>query len=62
MIFENRKYRGLLDCMRKTVARDGVRALYRGVGPAVARSFPACAATFLAYEEVKKGLGAVQNF
>lgn len=51
--FDNPKYRGLVDCVRRTVARDGVSALYRGVGPALARSFPACAVTFVAYEKAK---------
>ncbi len=51
--FDKPKYRGLLDCVRKTVASDGVAALYRGVGPALARSFPACAVTFVAYEKSK---------
>ena len=30
-------YSGLLDCARKTIAQDGVRALWKGFGPAMAR-------------------------
>ncbi|KAF8078771.1 hypothetical protein FPV67DRAFT_1558000 [Lyophyllum atratum] len=30
-------YSGMLDCARKTIAQDGVRALWRGFGPAMAR-------------------------
>lgn len=30
-------YSGFLDCFRKTVARDGVGALWKGLGPAMAR-------------------------
>lgn len=30
-------YSGLLDCLRKTVAQDGVAALWKGFGPAMAR-------------------------
>lgn len=30
-------YSGLFDCFRKTVARDGVGALWKGLGPAMAR-------------------------
>ncbi len=40
-------YSGFLDCARKTVAKDGVKALFKGFGPAMARAFPANAATFL---------------
>ncbi|KAA1467901.1 hypothetical protein DENSPDRAFT_847864 [Dentipellis sp. KUC8613] len=39
-------YSGILDCARKTIAADGVAALWRGLGPAMARAFPANAATF----------------
>ncbi|KAF9651978.1 mitochondrial carrier [Thelephora ganbajun] len=46
-------YSGFLDCVRKTIATDGVRALWRGLGPAMARAFPANAAAFLGVELVK---------
>ncbi|KAG6832274.1 hypothetical protein H0H92_003507 [Tricholoma furcatifolium] len=44
-------YSGMLDCARKTIARDGVRALWKGFGPAMARAFPANAATFMSSTE-----------
>ncbi|KAI0715136.1 mitochondrial carrier [Earliella scabrosa] len=47
-------YSGFLDCARKTIAADGVAALWRGLGPAMARAFPANAATFLGVEATKK--------
>ncbi|KAI0756584.1 mitochondrial carrier [Daedaleopsis nitida] len=47
-------YSGFLDCARKTIAADGVAALWRGLGPAMARAFPANAATFLGVEASKK--------
>lgn len=47
-------YSGLLDCARKTIARDGVQALWKGFGPAMARAFPANAATFLGVEASRK--------
>lgn len=53
----NPKYRGLLDCMRKTVRAEGIGALYRGVGPCLARAFPANAVTFLAFEWTRGLLG-----
>jgi len=46
-------YSGFVDCVRKTIARDGVKALWRGFGPAMARAFPANAATFLGVEASK---------
>ncbi|KAF8167748.1 carnitine acyl carnitine carrier [Crassisporium funariophilum] len=49
-------YSGLLDCARKTIAQDGVRALWKGFGPAMARAFPANAATFLGVEFSRKVL------
>ncbi|TFK77248.1 carnitine/acyl carnitine carrier [Pluteus cervinus] len=43
-------YSGIVDCARKTIAQDGLRALWKGFGPAMARAFPANAATFLGVE------------
>lgn len=47
-------YSGFFDCARKTIAADGVTALWKGLGPAMARAFPANAATFLGVEATKK--------
>ncbi|KAJ2919312.1 hypothetical protein MD484_g1155, partial [Candolleomyces efflorescens] len=47
-------YSGILDCARKTIAQDGVAALWKGFGPAMARAFPANAATFLGVEASRK--------
>ncbi|KAF8608677.1 mitochondrial carrier [Ceratobasidium sp. AG-I] len=47
-------YTGFIDCVQKTVAKDGVKALWKGFGPAMARAFPANAATFLGVEASKK--------
>ncbi|KAG8922655.1 hypothetical protein FRC02_011697, partial [Tulasnella sp. 418] len=43
-------YTGFVDCIRKTIAKDGVKALWKGFGPAMARAFPANAATFVGVE------------
>ena len=43
---------------RRTLAREGVLALYRGITPALIRTFPANAALFTAYEFTKKTLSA----
>jgi len=47
-------YRGFIDCARKTIAADGVSALWRGFWPAMGRAFPANAATFLGVEYSRK--------
>ncbi|KAI9318704.1 mitochondrial carrier domain-containing protein [Dichotomocladium elegans] len=47
-------YSGLLDCLRKTIKADGPSALFRGLGPAMLRAFPANAATFLGVEYSRK--------
>lgn len=43
-------YSGILDCARKTIAADGIGALWKGFGPAMARAFPANAATFVSLD------------
>lgn len=55
--FRNPKYSGTIDAFRKVWASEGVKGMYRGFGPAMARSVPANAACFLAYEVVRDMLG-----
>ena len=43
-------YSGFLDCARQLIAKDGVKALWKGFGPAMGRAFPANAATFVGVE------------
>lgn len=38
-------YSGFIDCASKTIKADGVRALWKGFGPAMTRAFPASACT-----------------
>ncbi|PFH54807.1 hypothetical protein AMATHDRAFT_72571 [Amanita thiersii Skay4041] len=52
-------YSGFWDCTRKTIASDGVAALWKGFGPAMARAFPANAATFLGVEASRKILDQI---
>ncbi|KAI9248558.1 mitochondrial carrier domain-containing protein [Phascolomyces articulosus] len=47
-------YNGMIDCLQKTVKADGASALFRGLGPAMLRAFPANAATFLGVEYSRK--------
>ncbi|KAG0474499.1 hypothetical protein HPP92_014185 [Vanilla planifolia] len=55
--YRNPKYRGSIDAFRKILSSEGVRGLYRGFSPAMARSVPANAACFLAYEVTRTSLG-----
>ncbi|KAG7099021.1 hypothetical protein E1B28_000904 [Marasmius oreades] len=52
-------YSGIMDCARKTIAQDGAGALFKGLGPAMARAFPANAATFLGVEASRKLLNSI---
>ncbi|KAG8761690.1 carnitine transporter [Serendipita sp. 396] len=52
-------YTGFVDCTRKTVAADGIGALWKGFGPAMARAFPANAATFVGVEFSRKALDSL---
>lgn len=44
------KYKGMVDCTRQILQKEGWGAMYRGVGPCLARSMPANAVTFVVYE------------
>ncbi|KAF8379079.1 hypothetical protein HHK36_028507 [Tetracentron sinense] len=55
--YKNPKFSGSIDAFRKIMASEGVKGLYKGFGPAMARSMPANAACFLAYEVTKSSLG-----
>ncbi|GMY29764.1 mitochondrial carnitine/acylcarnitine carrier-like protein [Fagus crenata] len=55
--YKNPKYSGSIDAFRKILAAEGVKGLYKGFGPAMARSVPANAACFLAYEVTRSSLG-----
>jgi hypothetical protein len=41
-----------MDCAAQTVRKDGVKALFKGFAPAMARAFPANAATFVRLSSV----------
>ncbi|GAB2226211.1 hypothetical protein Droror1_Dr00022012 [Drosera rotundifolia] len=55
--YKQPKYTGSVDAFRKIVAAEGARGLFKGFGPAMARSVPANAACFLAYEITRSSLG-----
>jgi solute carrier family 25 (mitochondrial folate transporter), member 32 len=52
-------YAGAADVVHKTLAREGVRGLYRGLLPNVLRVMPQSALTFLVYETVMNQLTAL---
>ena len=52
---------GLWDCVQKTYVREGIRGFYKGVLPAVVKTAPASAATFFAFEMVKKAVLVVRE-
>lgn len=55
--YKNPKFSGSMDAFRKILRSEGVKGLYKGFGPAMARSVPANAACFLAYEITRSSLG-----
>lgn len=55
--YNNPKYKGTGDAFRKILNSEGVKGLYKGFGPAMARSVPANAACFLVVELTKASLG-----
>ncbi|XP_017618277.1 mitochondrial carnitine/acylcarnitine carrier-like protein [Gossypium arboreum] len=55
--YKNPKYTGSINAFRRIFASEGLKGLYKGFGPAMARSVPANAACFLAYEVTRSSLG-----
>ncbi|KAG6392713.1 hypothetical protein SASPL_146937 [Salvia splendens] len=55
--YKNPKFSGSIDAFKKILKAEGVKGLYKGFGPAMARSIPANAACFLAYEVTRSTLG-----
>ena len=52
-------YKGMLDVYTKLMDEEGPVALFRGAGPAMLRSFPANAVTFMGAEVTKKALSFI---
>jgi len=49
-------YKGTMDCLLQLLRNEGPRALFKGLGPAMVRAFPANAACFLGVEVARKAL------
>lgn len=45
------KYAGTMDCVRKTMAEEGITGFWRGIGPTLLRAMPVSAATFFVAEK-----------
>lgn len=50
------KYDGFKDVFKKTIARDGPRGLFRGLGPNLAKVAPAVSISYLVYENAKSSM------
>ncbi len=55
------QYKGVADVLRKTMAREGIGGLYKGIVPNVLRVMPQSALTFLVYETVMHHLQNISN-
>ena len=47
-------YNGTLDCVRKSIANDGIGVMYRGLNASLLRAFPLHGAVFVGYEFTMK--------
>lgn len=53
------KYSGISSVLKELIATDGVAGVYKGLGPAMLRAFPANAACFLGVETSRKLLNSL---
>ena len=51
------KYSSALDVLRQALAREGVRGLYKGIGPNLVKVAPAAGISWFVFEEVKRATG-----
>jgi solute carrier family 25 oxoglutarate transporter 11 len=58
---QRRNYRGLLDCIRRVSAEEGVPALWRGVGPTVGRGAVVSMTQLASYDQAKEMLEPVMS-
>jgi len=49
-------YRGMTDCFRRTLRREGFSGFYKGLVPNLLKVVPAASITYLIYETMKKSL------
>ena len=49
-------YTGVVDCARRTVSKEGVKGLFKGITPNLLKVVPAVSITYVVYENAKKVL------
>lgn len=49
-------YRGMTDCFRRTLRREGISGFYKGLVPNLLKVVPSASITYLVYETMKKNL------
>lgn len=47
-------YTGVVDCARKTISKEGVRGLFKGITPNLLKVAPAVSITYVVYENSKR--------
>jgi len=55
-------YKGSLDCIKKTLAREGVKGFYAGIVPTLLKVAPAAAIQFTAYDLLKEASAKTNYF
>lgn len=50
-------YTGMVDCFRRTVAEEGMGALFKGLWPNYVKVVPSIAIAFVTYEQLKEAMG-----
>lgn len=51
------RYRGMIDCFRRTIEEEGVRALFKGLLPNYVKVIPSIAIAFVVFEQLKDAWG-----
>lgn len=46
---EPQRYKGMIDCLKRSYYEEGWRIFFKGLTPTIVRAFPSNAATFAAY-------------
>ncbi|KAJ3091891.1 hypothetical protein HK102_012813 [Quaeritorhiza haematococci] len=49
-------YRGIGDCIKQSIAREGLKSFYKGLGATLAKAVPSAGITYAVFEEAKKWL------
>ena len=50
------RFTGIFDCIHQTVQANGVRGLYKGIGPNFLKAVPAISISYLVYEKTSRYL------